>query len=180
MQIGSGCKVHLRADDLAGVQAQGVVQTYNAAAVGAPGFTMNSGGSYFGQWFSNGASSLWGLGYGTSQSVTGTAVLSWDSASHLYSHQTTAPLINTCGTGPSVAAGSDAAGDVTIGSSASGACSVNFATAYAVIPHCFCSDRTRSVPCIAQATVATVVLNGTTTSGFGNYDVLDYVCIGSN
>lgn len=172
----------------------GRVDTYNQ---GAPNYTANSGGSSYGQWASSASGSGWSLGYGTSQSVTGTAVLTWDATGLAYfglatststafkangwveKKQATAPTVSSCGTGPSVAAGTDQAGDVTIGSLAATSCTITFAAAPTNIPHCACNNRTSKLPCYVQPTSTTAVLVG---SGSGNMDnigdVLDWVCSG--
>lgn len=52
----------------------GRVDTYN---VGAPNFNMNSGGTNYGQLFSDGTASKWSLGYNTSLTASGSACLTW-------------------------------------------------------------------------------------------------------
>lgn len=95
-------------------------------------------------------------------------------------HANSVPTAGTCGTSPSAVSGSDQAGDVTIGTSVSGggSCTITFKAAFTNIPHCFCSNRTTSVPCIAKATATTVVLAGTATNPFVATDALDYACFG--
>jgi len=53
--------------------AQNFVQRYDAYASGAPGFTLQAPGSYYGQ-IANTGSQTWGLSAGASQSVTGSTV----------------------------------------------------------------------------------------------------------
>lgn len=195
-------------------KAQNLVNRYDAYGIGQVNYSLNSGGSSYGQLFNSGSSSLWSLGYGSTQATAGTAVLSWNSSGQvgvgttapaassllevgtgngaaeslrvttkgiLEFHATTAPTVSSCGTSPSVASGSDQAGDVTTGTSLSNSCTITFASAYTNIPHCFCSDRTTKSACIAQATSSTVVLAASSTvAPFVSSDVLDYVCIGHN
>lgn len=61
------------------VCAQNFPTNYYANAVGNPGFTINSGGSNFGQMCSSASASSWSLNYGTAQLTCGTAALTWDS-----------------------------------------------------------------------------------------------------
>lgn len=153
---------------------------FDANGIGTVSYSLNSGGSFYGQLFNSGTAANWSLGFGSAQSTSGTPVLTWDSNGHLLTHGIQAPAVSSCGTNPSVATGSDTAGDVTTGTSNSNSCTLTFSVAYAAIPHCFCSDRTTKAPCIAQATASTVVLAATATNAFLSTDVLDYVCLGHN
>lgn len=64
------------------VKAQNNRDRFNSNSVGTPGFTLNSAGSFYGQFSnsynSNQLVSQFNLGYGTSQSVNGTNLVSWD------------------------------------------------------------------------------------------------------
>lgn len=158
--------------------AQNKVGRYDAVSVGAVNYSLNSGGSFYGQLLNSGSASAWSLGFGSSNSTVGTGVLTWNNAGHVLLQGSAVPAASSCGNTPSVVLGSDNAGDVSIGSAASSSCTLTFVAAYSVIPHCFCSDRTTKVPCIAQPTLSTVVLVGTTTNPMVSGDTLDYVCIG--
>lgn len=189
--------------------AQNQQAQYNSNAVGYPGFTLNASGSNYGQVFNvNGLSGTWALGAGSAQATNGSAVLAWNSsnqaavgttvpqASSAFEigstsavrylkngwqefHQNQVPTITSCGSSNSVATGTDAAGDVTIGSSASSSCTITFAEAPTNIPHCVCNNRTTRVPCNAAPTATTVVLTGSTTlTPFQTNDALDWVCFG--
>lgn len=97
-------------------------------------------------------------------------------------HSSAAPIVSACATAPSVAAGTDQAGDVTIGKGGNQAtCTLTFASGgYSNIPHCFCSNRSTNIACVAQATATTLVMVPTGSSSFASVDVLDYVCFGHN
>lgn len=157
--------------------AQNLPRRYDAAGIGAVNYSLNSGGSFYGQEFNSGTASNWSLGFGSSQSTVGTGVLTWDSAGHTGLKGIGAPAVSSCGTNASAATGSDAAGDVSVGTSAT-ACTLTFAAAYAAVPHCFCSNRSTRSACVAQATTSAVILYGTGAS-IAASDTLDYVCIGN-
>lgn len=161
------------------VMAQNKQGRYDANAVGAVNYSLNSGGSFWGQLFSSGSSSKWSLGFGSSQSTSGSGVLSWDSNGHVaLNGMGQAPAISSCGSSPSVVTGSDQAGDVTVGSSASSTCALTFAVAYSVAPNCVCSNKSRVAPCNAQATTTTLTLGSATNGSLTSTDVLSYICIG--
>ncbi len=159
--------------------AQNIPTTYNAGGVGVPNYTLQSGGSFYGQLNNSGSASLWNLGFGSSQSTSGTAVLNWDSAGHIRLGGIGVPVVSSCGTSPSGAAGSDNAGDVSMGTVAATTCTLTFAAPYANVPHCFASNRTSKLSTVSQATTTTLVIVGTGAGAFANaLDVIDYVCIG--
>lgn len=163
--------------------AQNKQGRYDSAAVSNVNYTLNSGSSFYGQLFNSLSTSTgaWTLGFGSSQNSAGTAVLSWNSMGHVEVHGVQAPGVSACATTPSVAVGSDNAGDVTIGKGgAQSTCTLTFAAPFANIPHCTCSDRTTNIACVAQATLSTVVLVPTGSSSFASVDVLDYICLGHN
>lgn len=60
-------------------EAQNIPTSYNASGIGVPNYTLQSGGSNYGLLQNSAASSSWSLAFGTSQSVNGTAALTWDS-----------------------------------------------------------------------------------------------------
>ncbi len=157
---------------------------YDAVAGNGVNYTLNSYSAFYGQLFNSVATStgVWSLGFGSSKSTVGTDVLSWDSAGHVLLAGIAAPVVSSCGTAPSVAAGSDSAGDVTMGTISPTTCTLTFAAAYTNVPHCFVSNRTSQYVAIAQATASTLVIVGTVSGGkmAAAADVLDYVCIGHN
>lgn len=91
-----------------GTWAQHNVTRYVAYVTGSPGFVLNSAGSNYGQ-LSNVGSTSFSLGYGTSTSSLGTAVLTW----------TTAGLVGIGSAVPTVAL--DVAGAITSNNTITGA-----------------------------------------------------------
>jgi hypothetical protein len=85
------------------------------------------------------------------------------------------PTLSSCGTSPSIV-GSDTAGKVTIGSSASGTCTVTFDEEYATAPACILTNGTIDVPVWATTTTSALTI----TDGAGDFsdDVIMYHCIG--
>ena len=188
---------------VSGVAAQNRVNRYDSYAVGAPNFTLNSGGSVYGQFGSDGAASKFYLGAGSSQSTTGTAVLTYDSSSRVsvgtyvpqtssqfevgsisavrvkYNgwveyHQEQKPLATN---GTPTVIGTDMAGDVSLAAAATSVV-ITFAEAPTNIPHCFCSNRISKIPCIAQASATTVTFVGTGANSNAAGDTIDWVCLG--
>lgn len=163
------------------VMAQNAQSRYDAVGMGQVNYSLNSGGSFYGQEFNSGSASNWSLGFGSAQNVVGTAVLTWDSKGHTGLVGIGVPAVSACGASSSnsVALGSDAAGDVSIGTGSNSSCTLTFAAAYAAIPHCFCNDRKTASTCIAQPGTTSVTFIGTTVSSFASGDALDYLCIGN-
>lgn len=87
----------------------------------------------------------------------------------------TAPAVSSCGTGSPSVTGSDIAGQITTGTSAT-TCTLTFKTAYAAAPGCVMSDKTL-VSHITSYTVSTSAIVLTMTSNSG--DVISYICIGA-
>lgn len=160
--------------------AQNAQGRYDANVIGGVSFSLNSGGNFWGQLINAGNSSLWSLGFGSSKSVVGTDVINWDSAGHVLLAGIAAPIVSSCGTAPSVAAGSDNAGDITMGTTSPTTCTLTFAAAYTNVPHCFAVNRTSQFVLIAQATTTTLTIVGTNSGGkmANPLDVIDYVCLG--
>jgi hypothetical protein len=88
------------------------------------------------------------------------------------------PTASSCGTSPSVV-GSDAAGKVTIGSSASDTCTLTFSVAYPVAPACVVigEDSAITLGATTSTTVLTITAPGAT--DFSS-DVISYICIGQD
>lgn len=160
--------------------AQNSQGRYDANVIGGVSYSLNSGGSFWGQLYNAGSSSMWSLGFGSTKSTVGTDVINWDSSGHVLLAGIGSPIVSSCGTNPSVAAGSDNAGDVTMGTATPvTTCTVTFNASYTNVPHCFATNRTSKLSVIAQATTTTVVFVGTGAGGFANSgDVIDYVCLG--
>ncbi len=86
-----------------------------------------------------------------------------------------APALTSCGTTPGIV-GTDRAGKVTIGATASSTCTLTFDTAYLNAPACTAMNGTVDVPVFGTTTTTTLVL----TDGAGDFsdDVISYICIG--
>ena len=92
---------------------------------------------------------------------------------HLASAQTTAPALTSCGTGSPTIVGSDTAGTITMGTSATG-CIATFNVSYTSAPHC--TVTWRATPLLSQSyVVAAATITLTQTSASGN--LVDYVCV---
>ena len=92
---------------------------------------------------------------------------------HLASAQTTAPVLTSCGTGSPTIVGSDTAGTITMGTSATG-CIATFNVSYTSAPHC--TVTWRATPLLSQSyVVAAATITLTQTSASGN--LVDYVCV---
>ncbi len=97
-----------------------------------------------------------------------------DHVGHLI-YTTTAATVATCGTSPGAVSGNDIAGRVTIGTSASGACTITFANAYTTAPHCDVKDETTASPNLKVAPTTTTAV----VSGLGaDSDVISWHCVG--
>lgn len=84
----------------------------------------------------------------------------------------TPPVLTSCGTTPSIV-GSDTAGTVTMGTTATG-CIITFAAAYAAAPHCVVTWA--ATPLASQSyVVAAATITTTQTSASNN--VLNYFCV---
>lgn len=93
---------------------------------------------------------------------------------HIGSAQTTAPALTSCGGGsPTNLAGTDTAGTVVMGTTATG-CVITFNVAYTNAPHCVVTWRATPLATQSYAvTNASITLVQTSTSG----NVVDYLCI---
>lgn len=85
----------------------------------------------------------------------------------------TTPTVSSCGTNPSVS-GSDAMGEITVGSVAATACTLTFQVPYETTPHCLISNQSMSVvnAMTYAITSSTLVISQT---GLTN-DKVDYSC----
>jgi len=88
----------------------------------------------------------------------------------------TAPVLSSCGTSPSITSdSSDYAGTITVGSTASG-CTLSFGTPFTTGPHCVLQNETGSVTNTFSYTESTTGFTVTETSLGG--DKIDYICTG--
>jgi hypothetical protein len=86
---------------------------------------------------------------------------------------TTAPALSSCGGGTPVIVGSDTAGLVTMGTSATG-CVITFATAYTAVPLCVVTWQATPLASQSWATVAaSITLTQTSTST----NKVNYFCV---
>lgn len=131
-----------------------------------------------------GASASTGHGLGTSDVLVGGALevdgTGWfDAGITVSGHLTTTgsdPVLSSCGTSPTIV-GSDNAGQITIGTSASDTCTVTFATAFATAPACTVSGDDGSFALTAVTTTTTFVITCPAASDFSS-DVINFICIG--
>jgi hypothetical protein len=113
---------------------------------------------------------------GGTLAVTGAATLNGaiSTPAHINTGATP-PVLTACGTTPSIT-GSDTAGIVTMGTSATG-CVITFATPYTGTPYCVVSWI--ATPLASQSYVTSNVAITTTQTSTSN-NKLQYVCIGPN
>lgn len=86
----------------------------------------------------------------------------------------TAPTLTSCGTGSPAVVGSNVAGTITVGTSATG-CVATFATAYALAPSCTVTSQTAPATTTPAYSVSASAITITQTSTSGNK--YDYVCV---
>lgn len=96
-----------------------------------------------------------------------------DAKGHL-GYTGTAPSITSCGTSPSVATGTDNAGQVTEGATATG-CTITFAMAYAATPFCTVGSQTQVLAFAYTLSTTAITVTNTSTSG----DKINWVCFGT-
>ncbi len=83
------------------------------------------------------------------------------------------PVVSSCGSGPTVTAGStDLAGSVTVKQSS---CVITFAATYTNAPWCIVRDQTTSSTGFAYSVSATAI---TISGGLTSNDVVNYICLG--
>lgn len=91
--------------------------------------------------------------------------------------QGSAPALSACGTGAALAAGStDVAGRITVGTSASAACTLTFSSAWTVAPFCIYQNNTTGAPANVLTTSTTAMA---WSSVLADSTSLTYHCIGS-
>lgn len=123
------------------------------------------------------------LTVGGTETITGatthTGATTFNGAINANAHvntNATPPVLTSCGTGSPAITGSDSAGVVTMGTSATG-CVITFAAAYTSIP--FCVVTWIATPLASQSYVtaaASITLTQTSTSG----NKVQYVCVGAS
>jgi hypothetical protein len=120
-----------------------------------------------------------GIGLAGNNGVTSPAALAGQAfgtttsaPAHLVSAQSAAPTLSSCGTSPSIA-GTDTAGIVTMGTSATG-CVITFAQPYNAAPYCVVSWIATPLASQSYVTSATAI---STTQTSANGNKLQYVCI---
>lgn len=86
-----------------------------------------------------------------------------------------APGVSSCGTGSPSVSGTDTAGTITIGTTAT-TCTLTFKIAYAAAPHCVVSDQS-ALSDVTSYTVSTTAIVLTMTSNSG--DKVNYICSGN-
>lgn len=88
------------------------------------------------------------------------------------------PVLSACGTSPALTAGStDVAGKITVGTTASAACTLTFGTAWAVAPFCIVQNATTGAPANVYTVSTTAIA---VSSVLADSTVLFYICIGSH
>lgn len=91
--------------------------------------------------------------------------------------QGTPPVVSACGTGAAMVAGStDVAGRLTVGTSASAACTITFSSAWNAAPFCIVQNMTTAGVANVYAVSTTAI---TMSSVLADSTVLAYHCIGS-
>lgn len=86
------------------------------------------------------------------------------------------PVLSTCGTSPSLATGStDFVGKITVGTTASNACTLTFGTAYTTAPVCVVQNLTTGAAANVYAVAAGTII---WSSALADSTVLHYVCVG--
>jgi len=86
-----------------------------------------------------------------------------------------APVVSVCGTGAAVATGStDFAGKVTVGTTASNACTLTFSAAFVSAPFCIVQNLTTGAAANVYTTSTTAI---TWSSALADSTVLHYHCV---
>ena len=84
------------------------------------------------------------------------------------------PVLSTCGTSPALAAGStDQAGKITVGTSASNACTLTFGTSYGTAPFCIVQNLTTGAAANVYVVAAATII---WSSALADSTVLMYMC----
>lgn len=130
--------------------------------------------------FQNGTTlvpSVYGIGDPSSGLYFGTGFVG--PTKHLASGATSGanlPVLSTCGTSPALGTGSnDTAGKITVGTTASNACTLTFGTAYTTAPSCVVQNATTGAGANVYAVTTTTII---WSSALADSTVLFYHCIG--
>jgi len=95
---------------------------------------------------------------------------------HLATSNLSLPVVSTCGTSPALATGSsDTAFKITVGTSASNACTLTFGTAYTTAPVCVVQNLTTGAAANVYAVSTTAIV---WSSALADSTVLHGLCIG--
>ena len=92
---------------------------------------------------------------------------------HLISGQTTAPALTSCGSTGAAIVGSDTAGHVTVGGTASTSCIVTFNVAYTGAPACVVTSESQLTSFAYSVTNTAITVAQTSTAS----NKFDYVCV---
>lgn len=117
-------------------------------------------------------------GTGAASTTPNTAATGWTlkgASQHFQFGGNIAPAITSCGTGSPSITGTDNAGVVTIGTTAT-ACTITFHTAFGATPVCVLNDQTALVN-LTSYTVSTAALVLTMAANSGN--LISYICNGA-
>lgn len=124
-----------------------------------------------GNWQAN-ASGVANVIFQASRSGAKTSTLTLDKG-HIGSSANT-PTISACGTSPSAARGSDFAGEVTEGTTATG-CVITFGVAYTTAPWCVVTSQSQLVSFAYSISTTAITVVNTSTTG----DKINWVCSGT-
>lgn len=117
------------------------------------------------------------MSFGTTKNgtITRSTVFTIDGYGHLsiLGPSAAVPAITSCGSSPSAATGSDTAGQVTEGSTATG-CTITFANVYTAAPFCTVSMQTQQTAFAYTISTSAIVVTNTSATG----DKINWVCIG--
>lgn len=156
---------------------------------GAVSLVINPRGSAIAEY--DGTLSRWMVSLGTQAAPTFTGTVTASGALNVAGTTTTSgavvtkgnvsangsaiPVLSSCGTSPSITAGStDFAGNYTTGSAAT-TCTITFATAFAVAPTCIITNNTGAATLIPTYSTSTTAITVATDIASTAYN---YVCIG--
>lgn len=89
-----------------------------------------------------------------------------------------APAVSSCGTSPSVV-GSDSAGKVTIGTTASDTCTLTFDSPFAAAPACVVIGDDNAINLAATSSTTALVITAPAATDFSS-DVIMYICVGQD
>ena len=103
--------------------------------------------------------------------ATGLQLQSWIFGSAL--GHSAKPVVSTCGTTAISNVGTDYAGTVTVGSSATTACTLTFAVAYNKVPSCVVTSQSQLTSFAYAVAAGTIIITQTSTAS----NLWNYVCV---